>query len=56
MMEGYDDGWYRVMKNWEKDELRRLVLKGLSIKWIDGLGFKRATIKKYYQIFNPSRG
>ena len=41
------------MKNYEKDELRHLVLRGLSIKRIEGMGFKRATIKKYYQIFNP---
>ena len=41
------------MKNSEKDELRRLVLKGLSIKRIEGLGFKRATVKKYYSVFNP---
>lgn len=41
------------MTNYEKDELRQLVLKGLSIKRIEGMGFKRATIKKYYQVFNP---
>jgi len=37
------------MKNCEKNELRRLVLLGLSIKRIEGMGFKRATIKKYYK-------
>lgn len=41
------------MKNCEKDELRRLVLQGLSIKRIELLGYKKATIKKYYKIFNP---
>ncbi len=41
------------MKNCEKDELRRLVLLGLSIDRIEERGFKRATIKKYYKVFNP---
>ena len=41
------------MENWEKDMLRRLVLKGLPMKRIEGLGYKLATIKKYYKIFNP---
>ena len=43
------------MTNYEKDELRRLVLLGLSVKRIEGRGFKRATIKKYYKTFNPAR-
>ena len=41
------------MKNYEKDELRRLVLRGLPIKQIERLGYKLATIRKYYKIFNP---
>ncbi len=45
-----------IMKNREKDELRRLVLLGLSLKRIEGRGFKRATIKKYYKAVNPNGG
>ncbi len=41
------------MTNHEKNELRRLVLLGLSIKRIEDRGFKRATIKKYFKVFNP---
>lgn len=41
------------MKNIEKNYLKYLVLRGLSIKRIEGMGFKRATIKKYYKVFNP---
>ena len=41
------------MKNYEKDELRRLVLQGMSIKRIEWLGYKLATIRKYYKTFNP---
>ena len=44
------------MKNIAKDYLRHLVLKGLSIKRIEGMGFKKATIKKYYKTFNPGEG
>ena len=44
------------MTNDEKAMLRRLVLKGVAIKNIEMLGFKRATIKKYYRIFNPIGG
>ncbi len=40
------------MKNFEKDELRRLVLKGLSIKRIESMGYKLATVRKYYKVFN----
>lgn len=41
------------MTNYEKGVLKNLVERGLSIQRIEGLGFKRATIKKYYRIFNP---
>ena len=41
------------MKNIAKNYLKHLVLKGLSVERIEGMGFKRATIKKYYKVFNP---
>jgi len=42
------------MTNWQKDELRRLVLRGLAVERIEERGYKRATIKKYYKALNPN--
>ena len=42
------------MRNVAKDYLRHLALKGLSVKRIEGMGFKKATIKKYYRALKPS--
>lgn len=42
------------MRNYEKSELKRLVLKGLSIDRIEKMGFVRSTIKKYYRWFAPT--
>ncbi len=42
------------MKNIEKNYLKHLVLKGLSIKRMERMGFKRVTIKRYYRVFNPA--
>ena len=41
------------MTNDEKDMLRRFVLRGMAPKAIEKLGFKIATIRKYYKTFNP---
>ena len=43
------------MRNVAKDYLRHLVLKGLSVNRIEGMGFKKATIKKYYRALKPSQ-
>lgn len=42
------------MTNIEKAELKRLVMKGLSINRIEGMGFTRSTIRKYYRWFAPT--